>query len=100
MVYEKVLCPYCKSDNVVKYGKNSTGKQRMLCKNSECKHKTFQLEYSNNASRPGVKEKVIDMVMNGSGTRDTGRVLKISPSTVTSVLKKQENLLNKLITNI
>jgi len=100
MVYEKVLCPYCKSDNVVKNGRNSTGRQRMMCRNSECKHKTFQLEYSNNASKPGVKEKIIDMVMNGSGTRDTGRVLKISPNTVTAVLKKQKDLQNQLIKNI
>ena len=97
MVYEKVLCPYCKSDNVVKNGRNSTGRQRMMCRNSECKHKTFQLEYSNNASKPGVKEKIIDMVMNGSGTRDTGRVLKISPNTVTAVLKKQKDWLNHII---
>ena len=86
--------------DIVKYGKNSTGKQRMLCRNSECRHKTFQLEYSNNASKPGVKEKIIDMVMNGSGTRDTGRVLKISPNTVTAVLKKQKDLQNQLIKNI
>ena len=72
----------------------------MLCRNSECRHKTFQLEYSNNASKPGVKEKIIDMVMNGSGTRDTGRVLKISPNTVTAVLKKQKDLQNQLIKNI
>ena len=90
MVYEKVLCPYCKSDNVVKNGRNSTGRQRMMCRNSECKHKTFQLEYSNNASKPGVKEKIIDMAMNGSGTRDTGRVLKISPNAVTAVLKNKK----------
>lgn len=51
----KVLCPYCGSEDVVKYGKNSTGKQRMLCKNRECKHKTFQLEYENYASKPGTK---------------------------------------------
>lgn len=92
MVYEKILCPYCKSDNVVKNGKNKTGRQRMLCRNPECRHKTFQTEYSNNASRPGIKQKIIDMAMNGSGTRDTGRVLKISPNTVTAVLKKQKNL--------
>lgn len=30
MVYEKILCPYCRSDDVVKYGKNSTRKQIML----------------------------------------------------------------------
>ena len=92
MVYEKIICPYCKSDNVVKNGRNSTGRQRMMCRNSECKHKTFQLEYSNNASKPGVKEKNIDMAMKGSGTRNTGRVLKISPNTVTAVLKKRKKL--------
>ena len=70
MVYEKVLCPYCKSDKVVRYGKNNTGKQRMMCQNPECSHKTFQLEYSNNASKPETKEKIIDMAMNGSGTRE------------------------------
>lgn len=95
MVYEKIMCPYCKSDDVVKNGKNSTGKQRMLCRNPECKHRTFQTEYSNNGSKPGIKEKIVEMVMNGSGTRDTGRVLKVSPNTVTSVLKKQKNLQNK-----
>ena len=92
MVYEKIICPYCKSDNVVKNGRNSTGRQRMMCRNSECKHKTFQLEYSNNARKPGVKEKIIDMAMKGSGTRNTGRVLKISPNTVTAVLKKRKKL--------
>ena len=38
---------------------------------------------------PGVREKIIDMAMNGSGVRDTGRVLGISKDTVTSVLKKR-----------
>lgn len=87
-----VKCPYCGSEEVVFYGRNSTGKQRMLCKNQECPHKTFQLEYTNNASIPGTKEKIIEMVMNGSGTRDTGRVLGVSKDTVTAILKKQKNL--------
>jgi len=95
MVYEKVLCPYCRSDKVVRYGKNNTGKQRMMCQNLKCSHKTFQLEYSNNASKPETKEKIIDMAMNGSGTRNTGRILKILPNTVTSVLKKQKISRNK-----
>jgi transposase-like protein len=95
MVYIKVLCPYCGSDDVVKNGKNTTGKQRLLCRNPECNHKTFQLEYSNNACKPGVKQQIIDMALNGSGTRDTGRVLGVSKDTVTSVLKKQQNSPNK-----
>ena len=91
MAVIEVKCPYCGSKEVSLYGKNSTGRQRYLCRNKECSHKTFQLEYKNNASRPGTKEQIVEMTMNGSGTRDTGRVLKISPNTVTKVLKKQRN---------
>ena len=81
------------------YGKNSTGRQRYLCRNRACSHKTFQLEYKNNACRPGTKEKIVNMTMNGSGTRDTGRVLKISPNTVTKVLKKRKNLQSRFMRN-
>ena len=92
----KVKCPYCGSEEVSLYGKNSTtGRQRYLCRNQTCSHKTFQLEYKNNACRPGTKEKIVEMAMNGAGTRDTGRVLKVSPNTVTDVLKKQRNLQNQ-----
>ena len=55
-----------------------------------CSHKTFQIEYAYNACVPGVREKIIDMAMNGSGVRDTGRVLGISKDTVTSILKKRK----------
>jgi transposase-like protein len=95
MVYIKVICPHCGSDEVVLHGRNTNGKQRLLCRNAECKHKTFQLDYTNNACKPGVKQQIIDMAMNGSGTRDTGRVLKISKDTVTSVLKKLKNFPSK-----
>jgi len=35
-----------------------------------------------------MKEKIIDMTLNGSGVRDIGRVLHINKNTVVSVLKK------------
>jgi transposase-like protein len=95
MVYVKVLCPYCESDDVALYGKNPTGKQCFLCRNAECSRKIFLLDYSYNACKPGIKQKIVDMAMNGSGTRDTGRVLNISKDTVTSVLKKLKNFPNK-----
>ena len=91
----KVKCPYCGSEEVSLYGKSRSGKQRYLCRNKACSHKTFQLEYKNNACRPGTKEKIVEMTMNGGGTRDTGRVLKISPNNVTEVLKKRNILQNK-----
>jgi transposase-like protein len=36
-----------------------------------------------------VKAHIIDMALNGSGIRDTARVLKISPTTVINELKKK-----------
>ena len=91
----KVRCPYCGSEEISLYGKSKSGKQRYLCRNKTCSHKTFQLEYKNNACRPGAKETIVEMAMNGSGTRDTGRVLKISPNTVTAVLKKRKTSQNR-----
>lgn len=95
MATVRVKCPYCGSERVSLYGKSSTGAQRYLCQNTACSHKTFQMEYKNNASKPGTKEKIIAMAMNGAGTRDTGRVLGISPNTVTDVLKKRKILQNQ-----
>ncbi len=59
MAAVKVKCPYCGSEEVVLYGKRSTGKQRYMCQNKECEHKTFQLEYKNNASIQGMREKIV-----------------------------------------
>ena len=86
----KVKCPYCGSEKVSLYGKSRSGKQRYLCQNKACGHKTFQQEYKNNACRPGTKEQIVEIAMNGAGTRDTGWVLGISPNTVTAVLKKRK----------
>ncbi|MBL1352345.1 MAG: hypothetical protein COA61_003255 [Zetaproteobacteria bacterium] len=37
-----------------------------------------------------MKKKVIDMAINGSGIRDTARVLNISKGTVMSTIKKKK----------
>jgi IS1 family transposase len=50
------------------------------------------LHYSYNGRLPEVKQQVVDMALNGSGIRDTARVLKISPSTVIKTLKKAPDL--------
>ena len=100
MVSITVKCPYCESEDVVLYGKKANGKQRLLCRNAECSHKTFQLDYTYKACKPGVRQQIIDMAMNGSGTRDIGRVLGISKDTVTHVLKKQNNSLSKSMKSI
>jgi len=44
---EYVECPFCESINVSKNG-YAGGKQRYMCKNVNCFHQTFYLEYVNN----------------------------------------------------
>jgi len=91
MVLEPVYCPSCNSTNVVKNGKTQEGKQRYRCRNTECQRRSFIKEYSYRGYLPQVKQQISDMAMNGSGIRDTARVLKISPTTVIEELKKRSS---------
>jgi transposase-like protein len=84
-----VICPECKTDDITKYGKTKEGKQRCYCHNEKCEIKTFILNYTYNGCQKNVKESIIDMAVNGSGIRDTARVLKISPNTVIKTIKKK-----------
>jgi insertion element IS1 protein InsB len=89
-VLTPITCPYCKSDDITKHGKTSEGKQRYYCHNEACKNKTFIVDYSYNGCLPNIKESILDMAVNGSGIRDTARVLDISPNTVINTIKKIE----------
>jgi transposase-like protein len=50
---------------------------------------TFMLEYTNKGYELGMDEKIITMAANGSGIRDTARVLGVSIQKVVDTLKKQ-----------
>ena len=89
MVLVPVTCPYCHSDQVIKGGKTETGKQRYRCQRTDCLTvPSCSIRPTKDASLQ-IKEQVIDMALNGSGIRDTARVLKISPTTVINELKKK-----------
>jgi insertion element IS1 protein InsB len=89
MVLIPVLCPHCQSDDVIKGGKTKAGIQRYKCLNANCPHYSFQLDLIYKGRCPEIKEQIVDMALNGSGIRDTARVLKISPTTVLNELKKK-----------
>jgi insertion element IS1 protein InsB len=89
MVFILVPCPYCQSDRVVKRGKADTGKQRYRCQNPDCSHQSFLLDPAYRGRLPQITQQVIEMSLNGSGIRDTARVLKISTATVINELKKK-----------
>ena len=85
MVTIPVICSCCnRPDDVFRHGKSPRGHQRYRCKT--CKH-VFQLDYIYQAKKPGTKEKIVEMAMNGSGVNDTARVLKIGVNTVLRTLK-------------
>src|SRR5215510_5118766 len=87
--YQIIHCTLCQGTDLQKNGKSLEGTQRWYSK--ECK-KYFRLEYLYHACKPGVKDRITDMTLNGSGVRDIGRVLEISNHTVCSVLKKTLNV--------
>ena len=89
MVLEPVCCPHCGSDDVSKNGTSQEGKKRYVCNNGDCSRRSFLQDYTYNGCRPEIKRSIIDMAINGSGIRDTARVLNISPSTVIEELKKR-----------
>ena len=88
MVYVAVQCPYCHSTEVIKAGKQANGTQRYRCQNEQCARRIFLLHYQDRGRMPEIRRQVVDMAINGSGVRDTARVLRISPTTVIAVLKK------------
>ena len=90
-VWIAVKCPCCQSTDIVKNGKSKQGKQRYRCQNKQCVRSSFILNYTNYGYQPKVKQKISEMVTNGSGVRDTARVLGISASTVMSELKKNNH---------
>lgn len=86
MAITTVKCIHCNSEKVIRHGIQK-GKQRYRCQENPCQ-RTFILDYTNQGCLPGIKKQIVDMCINGSGIRDTARVLKISTRTVIDTIKK------------
>jgi transposase-like protein len=82
MVLIPVRCPHCHSAAIIQGGKTKAGIQRYKCLNANCPHYAFQRDLIYKGRCPAIQEQIVDMALNGSGIRDTARVLKISPTTV------------------
>ncbi|MDR2071063.1 MAG: IS1 family transposase [Treponema sp.] len=93
MILAPVKCPHCGSDNVKKNGTSRNGKQRFLCSNEKCRHKTFVENYTYNAYEPNIRSRIFFSIINGNGTRATARTLEIAKDTVTDALRSIEGLL-------
>jgi len=82
-----VICRYCQGGHQIRrQGVSKSGHQRYRCEQCE---RTFQLAYSNKAYEPGIKDQILDMVVNGGGIRKTARALQVNMNTVMSTIKKK-----------
>lgn len=87
MVLAAVACKHCgQTQHVKRYGTTRSGTQRYRC--YEC-GRTFVQAYTHKARDPLVKEQIIQMVLSGSGVRDTARVLGVNRNTVSNQFKKK-----------
>jgi transposase-like protein len=89
-VHKLVVCPYCQSDQIIKRGKTDAEKQRDRRQNEECSHLSFLLDPAYKGRLPKITQHVIEMSLNGSGIRDTARVLQMSTATVMQELTKRD----------
>ncbi|EFA6664657.1 IS1 family transposase, partial [Escherichia coli] len=85
MASVNIHCPRCQSARVYRHGQNLKGRDRFRCR--DC-HRVFQLTYTYQARKPGMKELITEMAFNGAGVRDTARTLKIGINTVIRTFKK------------
>src|SRR2546422_8986675 len=92
MAMFEVSWPDCQSRHVIKAGKQPNGTQRYRCQNPACPRTIFQLAYVALGRRPETQRQIVEMALNGSGIRDTARVLRVSPVTVLKVLKKRGSI--------
>jgi transposase-like protein len=70
-----VRCPSCQSEEVLKGGKTDTGNQRSRCPHPACAQHSFVRDSAYQGRSPQIKPLVVEMRRNGSGVRDTARVL-------------------------
>ena len=86
---EVVRCPHCRGSEVVNYGTASNGKARYRCQQGATCGRTFRRTYASPGCMPEVKQQRVERRLNGSGRRDSARVLQGGPTTVITELKKK-----------
>jgi insertion element IS1 protein InsB len=89
MAVVPVQCPRCQGIDVVKYGKQANGAQRYRCHNPDCPRRILLLQWHATGRLPAIKERIVDLTLNGCGVRDIVRVLRVSSATVVNTLKKR-----------
>jgi insertion element IS1 protein InsB len=78
-VSDTKICPYCKSNSLVKNGFTTNRKQQFLCKS--CKRRCIDY-YTNLAHNKNINQNIVLLTKEGMGIRSIARCLRISTTTV------------------
>ena len=87
MTVVAVQCPEWGGEEVVRYGRQPNGAQRYRCDKRDCARRIFLRQSHTAGWVPEIKRQIGAMAPNGSGIRDTARVLGVSPTTVLTTRK-------------
>lgn len=91
-ISDSLICPHCKTKNLIKNGFTKNKKQQFYCKSC---HKRCIDFYCYKAYKPNTNAKIIQFIKEGLGIRSTARVLQISPTTllkrIITIAKKISN---------
>src|SRR3954466_6546937 len=89
MVTIQLTCRHCGSENIVRNGITSNGKQRFLCK--DCGKRSRQNPQPNGYTEEE-REKILRAYQERSSIRGLTRTFGVSRNTVSSWLKKRQQL--------
>ena len=82
----ELRCVHCQCEDLVRFGVAPNGSQRYRCKSCL---KTFVESYKKEGYKPEVKNRIIEMAIDGVGVRATARLLGVDQNTVMSTLRKK-----------
>ncbi len=85
-----VTCPAesCASQNVIRFGKNATGKQRYRC--HDCKHASVEKPHALRLDDPAFVAQVVAAYQERASMRGVARMFHISRNTLSGLLKKSQ----------
>jgi len=89
MAVVPVQCPQCQGIHLVKYGRQTNGTQCYRRNDPDCPRRIFLLRYHDTGRLPEIKQRIVDLALNGCGVRDIVQVLGVSSATVIHTLKRR-----------
>ena len=89
MVIVTICCPYCGSEDLVRNGHASNGKQKYRCKS--CKRQSRENPAENGYTEER-REEIIRAYQERSSLRGLARTFKVSRNTVKNWLKKSSKI--------